>query len=43
MTAIQIRVIEAFFDSGFLNAGTPLETASTPVSATAPEENAFKK
>lgn len=26
--------------SGFLNAGTPLETASTPDRATAPEENA---
>ncbi len=43
MTAIKINVVAAFFDSGFLNAGTPLEMASTPVSATAPEEKAFKK
>ena len=28
------------FDSGFRNAGTPLEMASTPDSTTAPEEKA---
>ena len=36
-------VMEAFRGSGFLNVGTPSATASIPVSATAPEENAFKK
>jgi len=40
MPAIHISVIEAFLLSGFRNAGTPLETASTPDSATAPDENA---
>ena len=40
MMPIHINVCAAFFDSGFLNAGTPLLTASTPDSATAPEENA---
>ena len=40
MAAIHTRVVDAFFDSGFLNALTPLEIASTPVSATAPDENA---
>ena len=30
----------AFRASGGLNAGTPLDTASVPVRATAPEENA---
>ena len=40
MTAIQPRVAAAFFDSGRLNAGTALEIASTPVRATAPDENA---
>ena len=38
-----MRVVAAFFDSGFLNAGTPLEMASTPVSATAPDENARRR
>ncbi len=33
----------AFFASGLRNAGTPLEIASTPVSATAPDENARAK
>ena len=33
-------VIEALRASGLRNAGTPLETASTPDSATAPDENA---
>ena len=32
-------VVAAFFDFGFLNAGTPLEIASTPVSAAQPDEN----
>ena len=30
---IHIRVVRAFFHSGGLNAGTPFETASTPVTA----------
>ena len=33
------RVERAFFHSGFLNAGTPLEIASTPVTAAPPEAN----
>ena len=33
-------MIAAFCDSGLRNAGTPFEIASTPVSATAPDENA---
>ena len=33
-------VDRAFFHSGFLNAGTPLEMASTPVTAAPPEANA---
>ena len=36
--AIQVSVVAAFFDSFRRNAGTPLEIASTPVSATAPDE-----
>ena len=40
---ITISVDAALRDSGFLNAGTPLEIASMPVSATAPEENARRK
>ena len=36
--AISASVVAAFFDFGFLNAGTPLEIASTPVSAAEPEE-----
>ena len=35
-----IRVVAAFFDSGFLKAGMPLEIASTPVSAVQPEVKA---
>ena len=31
-------VVAAFLLFGFLNAGTPLEIASTPVSAAQPEE-----
>ena len=38
-TPIHTSVAAAFFDSGRRNAGTPLEIASTPVSATAPDEN----
>src|SRR3979411_2347794 len=34
------RVVAAFLDLGFLNAGTPLLIASTPVSAAQPEEKA---
>ena len=34
------RVVAAFLLFGFLNAGTPLEMASTPVSAAEPEEKA---
>ena len=33
-------VVAAFFDLGLRNAGTPLEIASTPVSAAQPDENA---
>src|SRR5438128_2231380 len=35
-----VRTTRAFWASGRLNAGTPSETASTPVSAVQPEENA---
>ncbi len=38
--AIAIRVLRAFSLSGGLKAATPSEIASTPESATAPEENA---
>ena len=41
MIAIQVSVVAAFFGSGRLNAGTPFEIASTPVSATAPDEKPF--
>ena len=34
------RVVAAFLLFGLRNAGTPLEIASTPVSAAQPEENA---
>jgi hypothetical protein len=40
-TPIHTSVAAAFFDSGRRKAGTPLEIASTPVSATAPDENPF--
>ena len=33
-------VMAAFFDSGLRNVGTLSDTASTPASATAPDENA---
>ena len=36
-------MVAAFFDSGRRNAGTPLEIASTPVSATAPDEKPFSR
>ena len=38
---ITTRVWRAFFHSGFLNAGTPLEIASTPVTAAPPDANAW--
>ena len=38
MMAIQTMVVAAFFDSGGWKAGTPLEMASTPVRAMAPDE-----
>ena len=37
--AIRASVVAALRDFGFLNAGTPLEMASTPVNAADPEEN----
>ena len=40
IAAAQTSVIRAFLHSGGLNAGTPSEIASTPVSAAAPELNA---
>ena len=40
MTPIQVRVRPALRLSGALKALTPLEMASTPVRATAPDENA---
>ena len=42
MTPIHTSVAAAFFDSGRRNAGTPFEIASTPVSATAPDEKPFR-
>ncbi len=35
------RVSRAFFQAGTLNAGTPLEIASTPVTAAPPDANAW--
>ena len=40
IVAIHMSVRAAFRGSGERNAGTPFEMASTPESATAPEENA---
>ena len=40
-TAMIIMVAAAFLASGGLNAGTPFETASTPVMAVHPFENAL--
>ena len=37
-----MSVVRAFFHSGCLNAGTPLEIASTPVTAAPPDANAFR-
>ena len=37
---MEMSVRAALRDSGFRNAGTPSEMASTPDRATAPEENA---
>ena len=42
-TAIVSIVPAAFFASGGLNAGTPLETASTPVIAVQPFEKAVSR
>ena len=41
-TPITMRVVRAFFHSGGLNAGTPLEMASTPVMAAPPEAKAWR-
>ena len=41
--AIIVIVLAAFFDSGGLNAGTPLAMASTPVRATEPPANALSR
>ena len=41
-TAIVSIVFAAFFDSGGLNAGTPFDTASTPVIAVQPFEKAVR-
>ena len=35
------RVCRAFFHAGSWNAGTPLEIASTPVTAAPPDANAW--
>ena len=35
------KVVAAFLLFGFLNAGTPLDIASTPVNAVHPDENAL--
>ncbi len=35
-------VVRAFFQAGSLKAGTPLEMASTPVTAAPPEANACR-
>ena len=43
MTPIHTSVVAAFFDSGRRNAGTPFEIASTPVSATAPDEKPLSR
>ena len=42
MLPIHISVVRAFFHSGCLNAGTPFEIASTPVTAAPPEANACR-
>ena len=40
IVATAVSVIAALRDSGFRNACTPFEIASTPLNATAPDENA---
>ena len=40
IVATHIKVMAALRDSGLRNAGIPLEIASTPLSATAPDEKA---
>ncbi len=40
IAAAQVSVVRALRHSGFSNAGTPSLMASTPVSATAPDEKA---
>src|SRR5688572_848101 len=40
ITDMRVRVVAAFLDSGGRKAGTPLEMASTPERATAPDEKA---
>src|SRR5215468_12098866 len=42
-TAIATSVADAFFDSGGRNAGTPFDTASTPVMAVQPFANAVNR
>src|SRR4029079_18234930 len=42
-TDMAVMVLAAFFDSGGLNAGTPLAMASTPVSATDPPAKALRR
>ena len=42
ISAIATITVAAFFDSGFLNALTPLLIASIPVSAVQPPENALR-
>lgn len=40
---MRARVVAAFLDFGLRKAGTPLEIASTPVSAAQPEEKARRR
>ena len=42
MSPIHTSVVAAFLDSGRRKAGTPLEMASTPVRATAPDEKPLR-
>ena len=43
ITAMPIMVKAAFLASGFLNAETPFEMTSTPVSAVQPDEKARRR
>src|SRR5437773_8314864 len=43
ITPIHTIVVAAFLDFGLRKAGTPLEMASTPVRATAPDENPLRR